>query len=264
MTVSRYSIVRYVPDPLREERVNVGVALVAEDGSFARCRFLHNWSRVRGFGAEDISFLKEFAADLEREMARTADLFEPRGFEADCLGAYAANWANSIQLSEPRASVADDLDALLTRLVHQFLVEPTPGAPRHWPAALALEKRFRPWVDKHVIEPGHTFGDSRSGVPRVVSYFANSGANLALEALRLDLKRAESIQTRADAEARKIEDIRNRHAEIDMIVYCELPEDPALGQASRFARLTLEDVGAQVTSNLDEASDRMLAAVGAR
>ena len=55
MTISRYSVIRYVPDPLREEHINIGVIVVAEDGSFADCRFLSNWEKAKKFGGRTLA-----------------------------------------------------------------------------------------------------------------------------------------------------------------------------------------------------------------
>lgn len=34
-----YSIVRFVPDALRQEAINLGVVLVSAEGKYASCRF---------------------------------------------------------------------------------------------------------------------------------------------------------------------------------------------------------------------------------
>ena len=57
---SHYSIVQYVPDPIADERINVGVIATGENGT-VRVRFLGHWQRVHQFGRGDVSFLQEFA-----------------------------------------------------------------------------------------------------------------------------------------------------------------------------------------------------------
>jgi len=50
--VSRYSIVQYVPNPIADQRINIGV--LAFDDNRVCVRFLSNWERVKRFGMEDI------------------------------------------------------------------------------------------------------------------------------------------------------------------------------------------------------------------
>ena len=59
---SRYCIIRYVPNPLTEERVNVGV--IAYDDTQVRVRFLERWNRVKHFAGRDITFLRDLARVL--------------------------------------------------------------------------------------------------------------------------------------------------------------------------------------------------------
>lgn len=53
---SRYSIVQYVPNPITDEWINIGV--VAFDDNDVRVQFVNNWGRVQAFGREDINFLR--------------------------------------------------------------------------------------------------------------------------------------------------------------------------------------------------------------
>jgi Protein of unknown function (DUF3037) len=62
-----YSVVQYLPDPVTDERVNIGVITYGDGG--IRCRFLRTWTRVRMFGGEDVSFLREFAAGVTQATA---------------------------------------------------------------------------------------------------------------------------------------------------------------------------------------------------
>src|SRR4051794_19732972 len=93
-----YSVVRYVPDVVANERLNIGV-LVFGDGR-VRSQFLENWSRVRSFGAENIGFLKAFACDVakmsEEDVRRISE-----------------TWMHSIQLTQPAGSLFSPNDLLV-------------------------------------------------------------------------------------------------------------------------------------------------------
>ncbi len=122
--VSRYSIIQYVPDPIADERINIGVVVFNEDA--VQTRFLTNWERVRLFGMEDIYFLKDFAHRLHK--AALDDLIFPGDEHSkipnhERLRAIAQGWMNSIQFTEPRASL-DTLDSLLEDSVNTYLREP--------------------------------------------------------------------------------------------------------------------------------------------
>jgi len=123
---SQYSIIKYVPDPITEERINVGVIAFNEDA--VRVRFLSNWDRVRCFGMEDIHFLINFAERME-DAASVGLLFpgdEPSNTpKQDRLARIAKGWINSIQFTAPRGSL-DTLDGLLEYAAQTYLREPQP------------------------------------------------------------------------------------------------------------------------------------------
>lgn len=59
-----YTVVQYVPDPVTDERVNIGV--IAFDRGVVRSRFLRNWRRIQQFGSENLAFIKEFVQRVLR------------------------------------------------------------------------------------------------------------------------------------------------------------------------------------------------------
>jgi Protein of unknown function (DUF3037) len=127
---SKYSIIQYVPNPIADERINIGV--LAFDDHRTLVYFLRNWDRVRRFGMEDIGFLKDFAART-REVAESGLLFP--GDENneipkhDRLLRVAQSWMNSIQFTEPRASLKE-LDRVLEDAIKKFLIEPVLDKPK--------------------------------------------------------------------------------------------------------------------------------------
>jgi hypothetical protein len=121
---SYFSVVQYIPDPIADERVNVGV-LVYGDGKMC-VRFLHNWTRVKSFGGEDVKFLRDFAkqASLVSEGQQS---FLPgsaeKVWDEVLLTKLSEQWRNSIQITKPRASL-DQPDQLLRQVAGWFLREP--------------------------------------------------------------------------------------------------------------------------------------------
>ena len=123
---SRYSIVQYVPNPIADERINIGV--VAFDDNDVRVQFLNHWSRVQAFGREDIHFLRDFAKRMN--FAASEGLLFP-GDEPDGtpkherLKKIAQGWINSIQFTEPCGSL-DNVENLLEDIAQTYLVNVVP------------------------------------------------------------------------------------------------------------------------------------------
>jgi hypothetical protein len=135
MTVSRYSIVRYVPDSLREEFINIGVVVAAEDGSFSGSRFLDQWSRAKKIAGQDVSFLKDVALEIGRMADEQSGFLKREPFSVDRLQQLAADWQNAVQFSPPRPSVAPDPAKLLAQLFSQYV------GPRGTSTTKARDKR---------------------------------------------------------------------------------------------------------------------------
>lgn len=122
--VSRYSVIQYVPNPISDERINVGV--LAFDDETVQVHFLSSWDRVRCFGQrEDVSLLKDFAQHMEA--AAGSGLLFPGDQSGptpkhERLLAIADGWVNSIQFTEPRGSL-ESVDHLLEKMVQTYLRE---------------------------------------------------------------------------------------------------------------------------------------------
>ncbi len=63
---SRYSIIQYVPNPIADERINIGI--VAFNDQLVKTRFVKSWKRVRCFATDesDIDYLQEFTANMQK------------------------------------------------------------------------------------------------------------------------------------------------------------------------------------------------------
>ena len=116
---SYYSVLRYVPDPIAGESVNVGVLVIR--GKEAHVLLLGDWSRVQKFSAASSKEIQRLAKEIQ------ADPVSCLGIHPECapeqLNESLADWTNCLQFSTVRAATEDPatLDATLERL---FLVEP--------------------------------------------------------------------------------------------------------------------------------------------
>ena len=121
---SKYSVIQYVPDPIADERINIGV--LAFDDQDVRVEFLHHWDRVRCFSKTDTSFLHDFAKQM-KESAESGLLFPSDKANNEIppherLESFALESMNSIQFTQPRASLRD-VESLIENVTAKFLVD---------------------------------------------------------------------------------------------------------------------------------------------
>ena len=98
-----FSLIRYVPDPVKGEFANIGVVLRAADGEgSAVVRFTRDWSRVRCMDADaDVELLEA----LESEMALRLGAVEAAGGKP-MLQVMDESLSNSVQMTEMRGTLA--------------------------------------------------------------------------------------------------------------------------------------------------------------
>lgn len=149
-----FFLVRYVPDPVKGEFVNIGVVLrevpreAASKGARAetRVRFTRDWSRVRCLDADaDIGLLEALESEIEgRLKLGTAD---PKPVVAQIEDSF----SNSIQMTQARACLAESLPAELDLLMEMYV------APRR-------EKRARARTGRTAIAGQMRTQFERAGV----------------------------------------------------------------------------------------------------
>ncbi len=127
--VSQYSVIQYVPDPIRDERVNIGVVLICPDLRFADARITTSLRRARQLAPDrDVTFLSAVRRDLERTLEEFASSgtqpslpWHPPEQAAELLRSMSGQFANSVQLTAPRGALHPDPAALLDRLHAQYV-----------------------------------------------------------------------------------------------------------------------------------------------
>ncbi len=114
-----FSLVRYVPDVVKGEFTNIGVVLRAAGEGTAQVRFTRDWSRVRCMDPEaDVPLLES----LEGEMAMLLER-QTAGDGKPLLGLLEDSLSNSLQLTEMRGTLAENLPAEMEQLLRLY-VEP--------------------------------------------------------------------------------------------------------------------------------------------
>ena len=114
-----FSLVRYVPDPVKNEFVNIGVMLRdAARPEVAAVRFTRDWTRVRCVDPDaDIAMLEA----MEDEMRRR--LLEANTDAVPLLKTIDDSFSHQIQMTASKACLAENLTAEMEELMRLY-VEP--------------------------------------------------------------------------------------------------------------------------------------------
>ncbi len=128
-----FFLLRYVPNALREEFVNIGIVLRESVSGAATVRFAPDWARVRSFDPHaDFELLDGLAADLRVRLAEPAQ----RGIMLDLME---DSFSSTIRLSAKQAVLTDSPEQELRRLAKAYLEAPPAEAKER-------EQRGRPWI----------------------------------------------------------------------------------------------------------------------
>ncbi len=132
-----FFVLRYVPDAVKDEFVNVGLLMLGANGperGFAELRFTRDWSRVRCVDpAADIEMLESFEAAMRAELS-TGD----SGREA-LLKRLGDSFSNLIQVSQAKACLTESPAQEVELLAKMYLE----SAPRKGVRERAASARAR-------------------------------------------------------------------------------------------------------------------------
>ncbi len=111
-----FFLVRYVPDIVRDEGLNIGLFLYSPQEDYLDCLFTDDFRRVRSFHSQaDLDLLRELPGHFEDEIRKRENQL------ADYVREMQENYANLIQVTPPRPCLAADpqaeMQALFTRYV---------------------------------------------------------------------------------------------------------------------------------------------------
>ena len=124
---SYYSIIQYVPNPIANERINIGVLIF--DDKEIKVKFLKNWNRVKNFCMGNITFLRDFESQMQKAVSQgllfpgDSLLDQPR---QERLQRVSESCMNSVQFTEPNFSLKP-VDKLLEDSIKKYLIEPAPS-----------------------------------------------------------------------------------------------------------------------------------------
>lgn len=114
-----FQLLRYVPDPVRNEFVHIGVVLRGEsDPAGIQVRFTKDWRRVRCLDPDaDIALLEGMETELRNRLAEDTD-GKLRRILDEALSL-------SVQMTEPKAYLAESIPTAMEELMRLY-VDPPP------------------------------------------------------------------------------------------------------------------------------------------
>src|SRR5215469_3303612 len=116
-----FFLLRYVPDLVKDEFVNIGVVLSESATNFADVRFTSDWSRARCLNTEaDLEMLEAVHADLR-------NLFAEGGASRERIfKTINESFSNTIQLSPVKACLTQSPQAEIEQLAKLYLENSRP------------------------------------------------------------------------------------------------------------------------------------------
>jgi hypothetical protein len=145
----QYSVVRYVPDVIRDEAVNVGVLVKAVEGHRFEFKFLPRSATVRKLWPEaDSSLVRNF----QKQLTTCAKNNEPLGnlgriVDPDFFDKARSEFNGNLQLTAPRAFRGENIEETLKHVYQTSVAEPEGGfRPINYAVIAPSRTRERLWT----------------------------------------------------------------------------------------------------------------------
>ena len=174
-----FFLLRYVPDAVKDEFVNIGVVLLETGGAgaspagFADLRFTADWSRVRCLDpTADIEMLEAAEAELRKGLSKSQTSRDV------LLKRINDSFSNTLQLSPAKACLADSPRQELGRLAEMYL-ESRRGREEKTRAAAGRQAIFQRM--RAAFEHAGVWNDTRMMKRIAVADYTGKGDPLKLD-----------------------------------------------------------------------------------
>ena len=222
-----FFLLRYVPDAVKNEFVNIGLVLLPPGGD-PELRFTHDWSRVRCLDAEaDVELLGALESDLRGQ------LHGLNGDRDSILRRIQDSFSNALQPSEIKACLAESPALEADELARLYLDRQRPRAQREPSARQVIRERMQQEFEKVGVWPlmwknVEAAKYTRKGDPLKIDcgYSPNGTVKLfhAL-AIETDPNSAKVLAFSYPLLAEGILKIESKKAELAAVVDDDLPKD---------------------------------------
>jgi hypothetical protein len=223
----RFFLLRYVPDAVKNEFVNVGLVLLPQAGG-AELRFTRDWSRVKCLDPQaDLEVLEALGGDLREKLKAV------NGDRDFILRRIQDSFSNSLQASEWKACYAVSPVEEANELARLYLERRRERRPRDAGGRQAVFERMRrefemagAWsaLRKEIRAADYT----RRGDPlRIDCGYSPNGTVKLFHALALaaDVNGAKVLAFSFPALAQGIRQKEGKQAELTAVIEDDLPQD---------------------------------------
>lgn len=115
-----FQLIRYVPDPVKNEFVNIGVLLRAADGGQTGLRFTRDWKRVHCLDPDaDTEMLEALEGEIGHRLGT-----QPPDHPKPIRGVLEASFSNGVQITESKAYLAESFLTGLEELMRLYVEPP--------------------------------------------------------------------------------------------------------------------------------------------
>jgi Protein of unknown function (DUF3037) len=134
-----FQLIRYVPDPVKNEFVNIGVLLRSAEGGQSELRFTRDWSRVRCLDPDaDTQMLEALEIEVGQRLAN-----QPADHRRPIVGLLEDSLSNGIQITETKAYLAETFLAALEDLMRRYVDTPPRARTQRRSGRSALHAAMR-------------------------------------------------------------------------------------------------------------------------
>jgi hypothetical protein len=252
----KYSILRFMPDFERGETFNIGIVVWDDENHQLR---LDDEAILR-VNRENPQLPKDALLCYEDSLRRhlTPD-GRVRGEDIDkriMELVHDPRWF-PLQVTEPLyTAIPEGVEDPLEWTLNTLLLGMITPRKRSGGGGISLTTMFtrhlNPLIAQGAVYKNHPLNGKRSDTPWMIQFFANSGANVALDTLQLALKKADDIRERSIVEAYKVEDVLASQ-DIKYVVYCRTSPDEKLKEYNDSALSLIKKSGAIVTTDMQRA-----------
>jgi Protein of unknown function (DUF3037) len=134
-----FQLIRYVPDPVKNEFVNIGVLLRASEEEQSELRFTRDWGRVRCLDPDaDTAMLEALEIEVGQRLRS-----EPATHTKPIMGLLEESLSNGLQISESKAYLAESFLAGLEDLMRRYVDTPPRARSQRRSGRSALHAAMR-------------------------------------------------------------------------------------------------------------------------
>ena len=248
---AKYTVVQYVPRPLADERVNIGMIAWDDNGSIIRCT--EDWSKAKVLGGDEVQLLKQILREVQAYVT-SASPRGGRGSADELVGRLIARWEHKVQFTPERGSLrsaAELVKELSPVFLPAKLVRKPRGRTRRSAVSLALKTARKaatevsPSKGAELVKPRYV-AEGALDTHRFDLALANGTLLGAVNALSFEAEFSASLAKDVDATAWAFDDLHKAHPSAPVGVFLLPPQSADTRREYGRAVKIFEGLGASV------------------